>query len=360
MIEEKIYLYWLNYILPVDVKLKRKLLNHFGSAERIFNATSADLSSIIGLTDKKKNEILKAVKNINPEKIWEEFLQSGFSFITINDASYPSSLKEIFDPPLALFVAGKLPCDSDRKIAIVGARNCSEYGQNIAREIGYILGKNEVTVVSGMARGIDSAGHRGALDGNGKTIAVLGCGINVVYPPENGLLYEKIVNNGAVISEVPLNTAPHAGLFPLRNRIISGLCDTVIVVEAKEKSGSLITADLALDQGKDVFAVPGKITDTYSKGCNRLIRQGAGIIVSTDEITSDLKISTPLKTNSKNIPLLTEEELRVYELLDYEPKPLLYLCEKSNLTYLKVLESLTLLDEKCLIKEVFNNNYVLV
>lgn len=201
----------------------------------------------------------------------------NISFIPILSPDYPQKLRNIPDPPFCIYVKGELPEENTPSVAIVGARACSEYGKAVARYFGTELGKNGISVISGMARGIDGTAQEGAIAGGGHTFAILGCGVDICYPPENMELYSKIPQNGGIISEYSPGTRAQSGLFPRRNRIISGLADVLLVVEAKKRSGTYITVTQALEQGKEVYAVPGRITDALSEGCNFLLAQGAGV-----------------------------------------------------------------------------------
>ncbi|NQT23051.1 MAG: DNA-protecting protein DprA [Candidatus Omnitrophica bacterium] len=213
----------------------------------------------------------------------------GIKVITIDDKEYPSNLKHIYNPPKVLYVKGKIVPKDHYSIAVVGARKSSTYGRETAARLARELAEKSITVVSGMARGIDTYAHRGALESGGRTIAVLGCGINIIYPPENKSLMEEISKSGAVISEFPINTPPLRRNFPMRNRIISGLSFGVVVVEAAEKSGSLITASLALEQGREVFSVPGRVDTRLSRGTLALIKEGAKLVENVDDILEEVK-----------------------------------------------------------------------
>ncbi len=215
--------------------------------------------------------------------------EETISFITPFDSGYPERLKNIPDAPAGLYIGGRLPEDTEIAVAVVGARECSEYGRYVAQKLGAFLGENKVTVVSGMARGIDGISQWAALEAGGTSIGVLGCGPDICYPAQNRKLYDRLLRQGAVLSEYALGTPPKPAHFPARNRIVSGLSDAVVVVEAREKSGTLITVDMALEQGREVFVVPGRITDSLSDGCNRLIRQGAGILLSPRELLTELQ-----------------------------------------------------------------------
>ena len=215
--------------------------------------------------------------------------ESKIRILRKDDRDYPRRLKELPKPPEKLYVLGSLPKDNVPSVAVIGARDCSEYGRYVAAHLGSILGKSGVQVVSGMARGIDGIAQEAAVDAGGCSFAVLGSGVDVCYPVGNKRLYEKLKEKGGILSEYPPGTPAIARNFPIRNRIVSGLSDAVIVVEAREKSGTLITVDMALEQGREVYAVPGRITDGLSVGCNRLLKLGAGILLDTNEFLEELK-----------------------------------------------------------------------
>lgn len=225
------------------------------------------------------------------EEEYYRLAEKGIRFITHLDPDYPSRLLSMYDFPAALYVKGDLPKEDEPAAAIIGARECSAYGRQTAEHMAKELAEAGVTIISGLARGIDGAGHKGALDGGGKTFAVLGCGVNICYPRSNYSLYTQIGEQGGLISEYPPDTPPLARNFPMRNRIISGLSDAVLVIEARKKSGSLITAQTGLDQGKDIYAVPGRITDSLSEGCNQLIASGAFVLLSAENLLENMGIS---------------------------------------------------------------------
>lgn len=209
-------------------------------------------------------------------------------FVTPFDSRYPEKLRNIPDAPAGLYIRGRMPSEANPAVAVIGARDCSDYGRYVAEKLGAFLGEKGVTVVSGMARGIDGVSQWAALEAGGSSIAVLGCGTDVCYPAKNRRLYDRLLEQGTVLSEYPPGTPPRPMNFPARNRIVSGLADAVVVIEARSKSGTLITVDMALEQGREVFVVPGRITDRLSDGCNRLIKQGAGILLSPEELLEEL------------------------------------------------------------------------
>ncbi|MDR1765086.1 MAG: DNA-processing protein DprA [Lachnospiraceae bacterium] len=257
----------------------------------------------------------------------------GVSFVTFLDARYPQRLSVLPDAPAGLYVKGALPADGVASCAVVGARLCSPYGRQVAYRLGEILGKSKVQVVSGLASGIDVAAHRGAIAAGGDTFGILGCGVDLCYPRENFNTYYQMQRQGGVISEFPMGTKPLAQLFPVRNRIISALADILVVVEAKEKSGSFITVEHALGQGKEVFAVPGRLSDPLSLGCNRLIQMGANILTDLWEIPEYLGISGKKKPalREKSANTLAKAEKMLYSCMDLQPKSTGALIEESGL-----------------------------
>lgn len=279
-----------------------------------------------------------------------------------NDKNWPKRLRDQKGMPDLLYVKGDLPKKGEKTVAIVGARMCSQYGRQQACRYARALAEAGVSIISGMARGVDSCAHGGALEVGGRTYAVLGCGLDICYPAGNRSLYERIPERGGLISEFPMGTKPLGRHFPMRNRIISALSDIVLVVEAKEKSGSLITADFALEQGKDVFALPGRVTDALSAGCNRLIAQGAGLALSPEMLLETLGITEKnRKSSGKNtkMGLATDNDL-VYSCVDLQPKELNRILEESPLTAEQTMEILLKLQMEGKILEVFRNCYVKV
>ena len=331
-----------------------------GSAREVYHMTEKQLRQAVFLTDIDRAKILKRREDWDPGEKEEELHQKGIHLITREDEAYPEDLREIAQSPYGIFYKGRITDPCKPAVAIVGARMCSEYGREVAGQVAMQLAAAGVQVISGMAKGVDSAGHFGALRGNGTTFAVLGCGVDICYPPGNRILYEKIEAAGGILSEYPPGTPPVPMRFPMRNRIISGLCQIVIVAEAREKSGSLITADYALEQGKDIYAVPGRMTDVPSAGCNRLIKQGAGILLSVEDFLDDLGITMEKRsrqhTFSKN--LLEKEESLVYSVLDLQPKNIEEIRQKTKLTVTEVMQSLILLQKQGMIREVFKNCYI--
>ncbi|HHV08111.1 MAG TPA: DNA-protecting protein DprA [Firmicutes bacterium] len=291
-----------------------QLLDTFGSMRELWTASTTDIRWMPVKIGKRPLEaLLKLRQEFDLEATLSAFQRVGLEVVTLLDDHYPTNLKTIFDPPPVLYYRGDLRATDELAVGIVGARRATPYGREIAMKFARDLACSGITVVSGLARGVDSAAHRGALAGKGRTLAVLGCGLNVTYPPENARLYDQVAAQGAVITEFPLDTAPEARNFPRRNRIISGLSRAVVVVEAAVSSGSLITADFALEQGREVFAVPGPLTSRMSQGTNNLIRQGARLVRKVEDIIEELGITVESTVaNGPVLPELTAKEKTVY------------------------------------------------
>ena len=279
----------LNAVKGIGNRGTRELLKHYGSATKILSLNESDFYSGTNISAKVIENILHFSKDKFLETEYNLMRKQGVGVTTLWDDQYPDVLKEIADAPIVLYVKGKLEVQGSLSIAIVGSRKASFYGSSVSEKFAAQFARLGFTVVSGMARGIDTAVHHGVLDAGGKTIAVLGCGLNNVYPAENKKLLERIAQSGAVVSEFPMQMEPLAFNFPRRNRLISGLSLGVIVVEAAQRSGALITADFALEQGRDVFAVPGRIDQGSSCGSNNLIKQGAKLITCVEDVLQDLQ-----------------------------------------------------------------------
>ena len=311
------YAYWFANIPGLSNCAKISIHEKVGNAQDIYFLSEKQMENLQLLA--KEIQAVRAAQKTDMEEAYAKMCESGISFVSLEDASYPKRLRHIANPPYGLYVKGCLP--QGETVAIVGARMCSEYGRTVARELGRMLAARGVGVVSGMARGIDAAGHQGALDVGGISCSVLGCGVDVCYPKSSRALYEEILERGSVVSEYPPGTQPIPGYFPQRNRIISGLVRAVVVVEAKQRSGSLITADFALEQGRDVYAIPGRITDALSAGCNSLIRQGAGAVSDLESFVQELAPDPGAggETCTFEKLLLEKEERLVYSCVDLRP-----------------------------------------
>lgn len=289
MVNDLKYWVWLSSLDGITPRRKFLLVERFGDPAFLWEATESELSASGLCTPKVISLLTDRAARITAASTFDNIRRCGADIITIRDKAYPRLLKCIPDPPVVLYCRGKLQVGGEC-IAVVGSRRATWYGLDMARRLSRQLAEHGVTIVSGMARGVDSNAHRGAIEGGGRTIAVLGCGVDIAYPPENKGLMDEIIRNGAVVSEYIPGTAPAQFNFPARNRIISGLSRGVAIVEAGEKSGSLITADFALEQGRDVFAVPGNINSANSTGTNRLIRDGAKIVTNVGDILDELKL----------------------------------------------------------------------
>lgn len=277
------------------------------------------------------------------------------------DTAFPDRLKKIHRVPARLYVTGKLPDPRLPSVAIVGARMCTSYGKGQAYRFAAELARQGVQIISGLAQGIDSMAHEGALSvAGGRTFGVLGCGVDVVYPRQNAKLYGQVAANGGLISEFMPGMPPRAAHFPQRNRLISGLADVVLVIEAREKSGSLITVDFALEQGRSVYALPGRVEDALSQGCNRLIAQGAGIACSPHMLLEELKIERnrmAVPPPEKNLGLASNLEL-VYSCLDFEPKSVQEIQEVCGLPVLQLMQVLLELELRGMAREIMKSYYV--
>ena len=353
------YEYWFANLMKLSCKRKLEIRQVIKSAEELYYIEETALKQYV--QDKKERAlILDSVRTWKLDEEYQKLEQNQVQFVTMLDEEYPKRLRNITSPPYTLFIKGNLPREDRRAVAIVGARECTPYGQAMAKEFAKTLARKGVQIISGMARGVDSAGQSGALEVGGDSYGVLGCGVDVCYPREKFELYMKLQKQGGILSEFPLGTNPLPQYFPARNRIISGLADTILVMEAKEKSGSLITADTALEQGKDVYALPGPINSRLSMGCNRLIRQGAGILLSPEELLDELGIcQVNKKENEEQIKLLLETtEKLVYSCLDLQPRNLEYLFHATKIPTSELLDALMSLQLKGVVSEISKNYYV--
>ncbi|MCD6319222.1 MAG: DNA-processing protein DprA [Candidatus Desulfofervidaceae bacterium] len=352
--------YWLalHYLPGLGNQGCLRLLQHFGQPQHVFSAPEKVLKEA-GV----KEETIKAIKAGTWQALAqaeeEKLKQLDVELITYADNRYPSLLKEIYDPPFLLYVKGNVELLHTPCVAIVGTRRASFYGIKTATRLAVELAEAGITVVSGLARGIDTAAHKGALQAKGKTIAVLGCGMDIVYPPENKKIYADIARQGAIISEFPLGTPPVARNFPIRNRIITGLSLGVIVVEAALKSGSLITARLALEQGREVFAVPGQIDTFHSKGTHSLIKQGAKLVETIADVLEELNLSvvetsTFREKQETKLDSMTEKLLSLLQ----EPRQLDEIALSLNQDIAELSATLTTLEIQGLIKQLPGKQYV--
>lgn len=353
--------YWM-WIASVEFfyfeKIK-KMMEQFGSVKKIYTASEKEWMTKGGLEEKEIKSFMESKAKFNPDRYLAMLKEKDIHFVCIDDEDYPEKLLPYNHKPYFLFYKGKLPDANVPAVAMVGARACSGYGRNVAKRLGRELSDSGVQVVSGMARGIDTYSGLGALEGKTPTFAVLGCGVDICYPTENIELYREILKSGGIISEYPPGSAPAAWHFPQRNRIISGLSDKIVVVEAKEKSGSLITVEWALEQGKDIMAVPGRVGDRLSSGCNRLIKTGAGIVTSGKDILEELKyvVFNRGDENGNEEKILEKDFLLLYSELGLQPKNIYDLMEATGLEYERLTEMLLQLQLRGFIEQPSYNYY---
>ncbi|MBU0598170.1 DNA-processing protein DprA [Patescibacteria group bacterium] len=354
--------YWVafSHIESIGPKKFKMLYNHFSSMKNAWRASYSELHAA-GLTNKDAETIFTKRGGINPDKLWEDLTENNIQVITIKHANYPHLLKQIHLPPALLYVKGQWPVDSEYSLAVVGTRKTSSYGRQAVLEITSELSKAGLTIISGLALGIDALAHQAALEAGGITIAVLGCGLDIIYPATNRQLSEKILREkGALISEYPPGTQPLKYHFPARNRIISGLSKGVLVIEGGQDSGSLITANFALEQNREVFAVPGNIFSQSSRGPNKLIKMGASVVTSANDILQALNIeqAQQFKTNKKIIPASQEEKI-ILEYLSSEALHIDEIIKSSKLKSSIVNSCLTMLEMKGFVRNLGGAYYVL-
>ena len=354
--------YWIgfNLIKGIGAVRMQALIQHFGDLEVAWKAAPADLAEA-GLGAKVIERVLQAREEVDLRKLWEKIESQGIKILTWQDESYPGRLKEIDQPPPVLYIRGEYLPDDLFAVAIVGTRRVTAYGRQITEEISSFLAANGITVISGLARGVDAIAHQSTLKAGGRTIAVLGCGVDKIYPPEHRGLAEQMMERGAIISDYALGTPPDASNFPPRNRIISGLSLAVVVVEAGETSGALITAEFAAEQGREVFAVPGSILAPQSKGTNKLIQKGALPLLSMDDLMQALDLTRvgEQKAARKVIPA-DETEARLMNVLGSEPLHVDEIRNQAELPIEKVSATLALMELKGMVRQVGGMNYVAV
>lgn len=357
--DKELDLLWLCAMAELSDKEKKLLVNWLGEPGRIRTAREGELQEVPFFPKEKIVCIRKHQQTYDPEKEYKIYQDKGIRFISFLNEEYPPLLREIYDYPLGLFSIGELPKKEEICIAVVGARMCTQYGYDQAVLLARRLAQNHVSVVSGLAAGIDGAAQNACLDAGGKSYGILGCGPDICYPRRNRFIYETLKEKGGILSEYPPGAPAISWHFPTRNRIISGLCQKVIIVEAKEKSGTLITADLALEQGRDVYAFPGRTGDETSRGCNRLIAQGAGIITDIEgflEETGLLLVKGGKKKKTNQV--LARPEKLVYSCLDSRAKSLAELVSLTGMPVQETIRVLCALEKKDLIKETEKNYYM--
>ena len=353
-------LYWIgfNHVKGIGPARLRALLDYFGDIERAWLAPPEALAEA-GLGPAVLETFLETRKRLSLPAVWEHIHNLGLSVLTWADEGYPRRLAEVDNPPPVLYLRGELQPEDEWAVAIVGTRRMTAYGRQVTEELARRLAASGVTIVSGLARGVDGVAHRIALDAGGRTLAVLGSGLDRIYPPEHSRLAQDISARGALISDYPPGTAPEAVNFPPRNRIVSGLARAVVVVEAGERSGALITATFAAEQGREVFAVPGNIHAPQSRGANRLLQQGARVLLDPQEILDELDMGQVVEHRAARQVLPADAvEAQLYALLGKQPLHVDELRARAGLPIEKVSAALTMMELKGLVRQVGGMQYV--
>jgi len=341
----------------------KKLATQFGDPTKAFSASRSELEVVEDLRAEAIESLIHFDQWAEVEQELTRIRTAGVTLIAFNDASYPARLRTIADPPPVLYVKGELRAGDAKAVAIVGSRSASDYGRRVARDLTRGLASLGFTVVSGMARGIDGMAHETAINSGGRTIAVLGSGVERAYPPEHDKLYQRISDNGAVLSELPIGTRPMAFNFPARNRLISGVSLGVVVVEATEKSGSLITASLAVEQGREVFAVPGEVGASRSRGAHRLIRQGAKLVENVEDILEEIAPQLLTRGGAASAAPLalpqsaSAETRKIFALIEAGSLQIDEVIERSGLMAQRVLEILLELELQGYVRQLAGKRY---
>lgn len=354
-------LFWIgfNHVKGIGPVRLRRLRSFFGDLETAWNAAPAALAEA-GLGQKLRERLIHARAALDLEKIRDDYQRRGIRVLTWEDDEYPRHLVEIDGSPPVLYLRGSILPEDHWAVAVVGTRRMTPYGRQVTQELVGAIARYGLTVVSGLARGVDSVAHREVLRRGGRTLAILGCGVDQVYPPENRRLASEIQKQGALISDYPPATAPEAMHFPARNRIIAGLSQVIVVIEAGERSGALITASFGADQGKEVFAVPGNIHAPQSRGANRLIQIGAKPMLQSSDVLAALELST-LLTNKSARKLLPANEIEaaLLEVVSRQPLHIDQICSQAALNVQDVSAALTMMELKGYVRNIGNMRYVL-
>jgi len=349
--------------LELSPTVGRALVDKFGSAQAIFDATTSELRAVEKVTEDIIAKILGPAP-VAIESDLELIQKLGVELVPITSENYPVNLRHVCDAPVLLYVRGRLVESDKMSIAIVGSRRASEYGLSVAEKLARDLASSGLAIISGGARGVDTAAHKGALAAEGRTIALLGCGVDVCYPPENRKLFEVITEAGALVSEFPFGAPPEAWRFPPRNRLISGMSLGVLVCQSPAASGALITAGYAAEQGKDVFAVPGNIDEECNAGCHALIKDGAKLVECADDVLLELGLESKNDGSQQlRLPiesLTNDNERKIASLLSLEPMHIDDIIEKTGLPAPLVAGTLTILEMKSIARRVPGNAYVRV
>jgi len=354
--------YWIGFNLVRGIGAVRfqQILSYFGDLSIAWQAPEEAFQKA-GLPDRALANLLRLRGETDLDRLYESILEKEVTVLTLMDKDYPKLLREIDQSPPVLYIKGELTPADEFAVAMVGTRRVTAYGQQITRDASIYLAGHGLTVVSGLARGVDALAHQHALKAGGRTIAVLGSGIDVIYPPEHRKLADAIIENGALISDYPMGTQPEGVNFPPRNRIISGLSLATIVVEAGERSGALITADFAAEQGRDVFAVPGNVLSPMSRGTNYLIQKGAYAMISPQDVLDvlDLAQVDDYKTARQVLPADTTEA-KILQIMDFEPIHVDEICNEVGLAIEKVSAALTMMELKGMVQHVGGMRYAAV
>lgn len=352
--------YWVGFTLIKGIGAVRlqALIHHFGDLETAWKANPADLAEA-GLGAKLVERVIQARESVDLEKISEQIARQGIQILTWDDEAYPARLREIDQPPPVLYLRGEYLPDDVFAVAIVGTRRVTPYGRQVTEEIASFLAANGITVVSGLARGVDAVAHTAALKAGGRTIGVLGSGVDRIYPPEHRALAEQMMERGAVVSDYAPGTPPDASNFPPRNRIISGVSLAVVVIEAGETSGALITAEFAAEQGREIFAVPGSILAPQSKGTNKLIQNGAQPLLTASDLMQALNLTRMGEHKAARKILPSDEvEAKLLAALGEQPVHVDELGNQTGLPIEKVSATLTLMELKGMVRQVGGMHYV--
>ncbi len=354
--------YWIGFNLVKGIGAVRfqQILSYFGSLKNAWGAP-AEIFKEVGIPNRALANFLKLRRDVDLDRLYDSILSKDVTVLTLLDEDYPRLLKEIPQSPPVIYIKGELTPADEFAVAIVGTRRLTDYGKQITRDVSLYLAGHGLTIVSGLARGVDGLAHQHALKAGGRTIAVLGSGVDVIYPPEHRKLAEVISESGAVISDYPMGTQPDGINFPPRNRIISGLSLATIVVEAGERSGALITADFAVEQGRDVFAVPGNVLSPASRGTNGLIQKGAFALVSPQDVLDVLDLSQieAIKSARQVLPPDTTEA-KILDVMTHEPIHVDEICISVGMAVAKVSAALTMMELKGMVQHVGGMRYVAV
>ena len=352
-VDERIFWIWLSQIPGIGARRFHLLIEHFGSASQVWFDSKNEIEKLTSfLGSNVIHEIINQRNDKTLDRIKRMMDSSKFRIITLFDDEYPKLLKEIYDPPPVLYCKGLPIKNHQPAISIVGSRRSTAYGRQMAEKFSYELAAAGVTVVSGLARGIDAMAHYGALKAGGDTVGVLGCGVDIIYPPENRKLFSRMVQEGTILTEYPPGSSPVAGNFPARNRIISGMTSGVLVIEAGQRSGALITVDFALEQGREVYALPGNINVPQSAGTNKLLKEGAKLVTDVQDILEELGLQQKNKEKNQEPVQLDFFETQVYNALQEGERHLEELLKETKMDVHKLNAVLTMLEIKGIVKQM--------